>query len=154
MIVVTALRAGIIISANHAAPALFMLYMIICGHLFLQPDDIFYFHRFLNRETFGQTILLLSSAILMTDVSLLLTNERSRVSTDVTCVALAMFRQFAILHQLLAVSVYARYIVSAITCRAGGDHVTGKHFTLKGILLAYGTRGDNSFRCKQNTCTV
>ena len=144
----TALLVGIIITANHAAHVLFMLYMIY-GHLFLQPDDIFYFHRFLNRETFGQTTLLLSSAILMTDVSLLLTNERSRVSTDVTCVALAMFRQFAILHQLLAVSVYARYIVSAITCRAGGDHVTGKHFMLKGILLAYGTRGDKSFRCKK-----
>ncbi|KAK2173464.1 hypothetical protein NP493_874g01045 [Ridgeia piscesae] len=74
----------------------------------------------------------------MTDLSLLLTNERSRISSDGACVAMAMFRHFAILHQLLAVSVYARHIVSAITDRSDGDHVTNKHFLLKGALLAYG----------------
>ena len=95
-------------------------------------------YRFLNRETFGQTVLLLSSALLLTNVSLVLTIERSRTSTDVLCVALAMFRHFAILHQLLAVFVYACHIVTAITCRNDNEHVSWKHFMLKGTALAYG----------------
>ena len=103
--------------------------------------------RFLNRETFGQTVLLLSSSLLVTNISLVLTNERTRMTSDVACVALAMFRHFAILHQLLAVCVYACHIVTAITCRTHKEHVTWKHFMLKGTVMAYGTWTSLSRRC-------